>query len=379
MLLKSLTLSNYRSVGENVRIDLNKLTVFVGPNGSGKSNIMDALRFLGDVVHLGLSAAIMARQGIDAVRRWTAKRSFDMSIGIHFELAEGENGSYSFGIVGTKSDDYEVQYERAEITNDNEGCHFFISQGTWLEGPHDLRPQLNRRNLALPLVSGDLRFAKLFRALQSIAVYSIFPDKLREPQKYSPAKPMSRHGENWVSILRDQPENDWQTELVPLLYKLTGDIIGLKVVQVAGHLAVQFQHESTGKRKKFFGADQESDGTLRVAGIATALLQRPPVPVIGIEEPELTVHPGAIPLLYDYLVQAQKSSQVIVTTHSPELLDLVDPQDVRVVMRHEGVTSVARMRESQRQTVQERLMTLGDIMRTEGLQQQHLDFPDENK
>jgi hypothetical protein len=37
------------------------------------------------------------------------------------------------------------------------------------------------------------------------------------------------------------------------------------------------------------------------------------------------------------------------------------------------------MRESQRQTVQERLMTLGDIMRTEGLQQQHLDFPDENK
>ncbi len=378
MLLKSLTLSNYRSVGENVRIDLNKLTVFVGPNGSGKSNIMDALRFLSDVVHLGLSAAIMARQGIDAVRRWTAKRSFDMSISAEFEFSEGEKASYSFGIVGTKADEYAVKYEHAVTTCGNEQFSFLISEGRWVEGPNELRPLLDRRTLALPLVGADLRFAKLLGALQNIAVYSIFPDKLREPQKYNPAKPMSRHGENWVSILRDQPQEDWQTELVPLLYKLTGDVIGLKVVQMAGHLAVQFQHESTGKRKKFFGADQESDGTLRVAGIATALLQRPPVPVIGIEEPELTVHPGAIPLLYDYLVQAQKSSQVLVTTHSPELLDLINPRDVRVVMRREGVTSVAGMLESQRQTVTERLMTLGDMMRTEGLQQQ-LDFPAEIK
>ncbi len=95
------------------------------------------------------------------------------------------------------------------------------------------------------------------------------------------------------------------------------------------------------------------------------------MPVIGVEEPELTVHPGAISLLYDYLAQAKKRSQVIVTTHSPELLDLVQPEDVRVVMRNDrGETSVAKMAGSQRDVVKSGLMTLGEVMRTEGLQQE---------
>ncbi len=92
--------------------------------------------------------------------------------------------------------------------------------------------------------------------------------------------------------------------------------------------------------------------------------------MIGVEEPELTVHPGAIRLLYDFLLQATGRSQVIVTTHSPELLDLVDADCVRVVERDaEGRTRVGRMDATQREVVTRRLMTLGEIMRTEGLRQ----------
>jgi predicted ATPase len=104
----------------------------------------------------------------------------------------------------------------------------------------------------------------------------------------------------------------------------------------------------------------------------TALLQEPPVPVLGIEEPELTVHPGAIPLLYDFLRQASLRSQVLVTTHSPELLDLMSAEDVRVVLRGQEGTSVAPMSAAQRDAVRNGLMTLGEVMRTEGLQQQVL-------
>lgn len=115
-------------------------------------------------------------------------------------------------------------------------------------------------------------------------------------------------------------------------------------------------------------ASQESDGTLRVAGIITALLQEPPVPVIGIEEPELTVHPGAIPLLFDFLKQASRRSQVLVTTHSPELLDHLEVDNVRVVLRGPEGTGVARISAEQREAVRNRLLSLGDVLRTEGLQ-----------
>ena len=250
---------------------------------------------------------------------------------------------------------------------------FLVERGEWKAGPEGLRPLLDAKTLALPIVGGDRRFQELARALQDVAVYTIFPDTLRVPQKYSPSKPMSRHGDNWVSILKDQPESTWKPDLIAALHKLTGDTRDVRIAQAASYLVVQFLHTSPHKKAKWFDAAQESDGTLRVAGIITALLQEPPVPLIGVEEPELTVHPGAIPLLYDYLVQATRRSQVIVTTHSPELLDLVEPDAVRVVFRSPlGVTSVASMAASQKAVVRQRLMTLGEVMRTEGVQQEPL-------
>jgi predicted ATPase len=82
----------------------------------------------------------------------------------------------------------------------------------------------------------------------------------------------------------------------------------------------------------------------------------------------LTVHPGALPLLFDYLKQASRRSQVIITTHSPDLLDLMDVEDVRVVTREQGITRVEVMAEKQRTAVRSRLVSLSEVMRAEGLQ-----------
>jgi predicted ATPase len=367
-MLKTLTISNYRSLGKNVQIDFGELTVFVGANGSGKSNVMDALRFVADALTMGLSGAITMRQGIGSVRRWSSGHPYNVAVRLDLALSSGP-AFYSFELSGSSVDEYRVKLEEAQIVRGDEVVKFRIEEGKWKEGPTGLRPPLDKMSLAIQLVGGDERFQELVRSLQNMAVYTIFPDTLRAPQKYSPNKPMSRHGDNWVSILKDQPRETWKDELVAALNKLTGDTVDIKVSQAAGFLVAQFQHASPERDlKKWFNADQESDGTLRVAGIVTALLQDPPVPVIGIEEPELTVHPGAIPLLYNYLTQARRHSQVVVTTHSPVLLDLVDPEDVRVVERRDGETRVARMAESQRVLVRSGLMKLGEVMQTEGIQ-----------
>ena len=374
-MIKRLRVSNYRSLGENLVVELGRFTALVGPNGSGKSNVVDVLRFVSDAMQMGLSGAITHRNGIGAVRRWSGGRPFNVSIGLELDLGEGRPASYSFELRGDSAEEYKVKKEEASIGDrfsyllgDDDWFSFRVESGKWIEGPPGLKPPLDEKSLALSIIGGDARFQPLVHALQQISIYSIFPDTLRAPQKYSAVKPMDRHGSNWASILKDQPKESWKPELVAALHKLTGDIEDIKDSQAASYIVIEFRHASA-KKPKWFDAAQESDGTLRVAGIVTALLQEPPVPVIGVEEPELTVHPGAIPLLYDFLKQASLRSQVIVTTHSPELLDLMDADDVRVVVRGQEGTTVAPMASSQRQAVRAGLMTLGEVLRTEGLQQ----------
>ncbi|MCA9708256.1 MAG: AAA family ATPase [Myxococcales bacterium] len=373
-MLRSLRVSNYRSLGEDVRVEFGRFTALVGPNGSGKSNVVDALRFVSDAMHMGLSGAVTHRSGIDAVRRWSGGHPFDLRIEVELELAEGSAGHYGFVLTGASEEEYHVKSEEAWLTGpDGTGIEFRVEEGRWAKGPSDLRPPLNRQGLALQLVGGDERLSPLVDALRAVSIYSIFPDTLRAPQKYSPRKPMERHGENWVSILKDQPIDTWKADLVSALDKLTGDTVDIKIKSAAGYLVVEFEHRTEKKKRKWFSADQESDGTLRVAGIISALLQDPPVSVIGIEEPELTVHPGAISLLYDFLHQATERSQVIITTHSPEMLEHVDAGDVRVVERRDGVSSVCPMAWQQKKAVRDQLLTLGDLLRGPGIEQQDED------
>ncbi len=367
-MIRRLSISNYRSLGQNFDLRLSPLTALVGQNGSGKSNAVDALRFLADCMRLGLEGAITKRHGIGAVRRWSSGHPYNLSIRLEFS-----NASYGFTLVGSKAQEYRVKREEAEVVLDDERFCFTLEENQWVRGPRDLRPKVDPLNLALPLVSGDERFRPLADALRNIAVYSIFPDILREPQKYDPAKPMKEHGSNWVSVLKDHADNSWKSELLTALGKLTGDIEDFEIRPAGGYLVVRFKHSSTEKRAKWFDAVQESDGTLRFAGILTALLQSSALSTIGLEEPELTVHPGALGLLCDFIREASDTKQVILTTHSPDLLDQLEADDVRVIERRGGKTTVAPLDEYQREAVRDHLLTLGEILRTEGLKQ--LDLP----
>lgn len=373
-MIESIYASNFRSLGSDAKIRFGPLTILVGTNGSGKSNALDSLQFVADCMRIGLEGSITKRHGIRAVRRWSSGHPHNVSITLKIK-GNDFRAEYSFSIAGAKEEEYRVASEDALITKHDGSVHKFrIREGDWLDGPHDLKPSVTSLNLALPLVAGDSRFKPLADQLRSIAVYSIFPDTLRKPQKYDPTKPMQEHGENWVSILKDQPKAEWNPELVSALSKLTGDIRDIRIKPVAGFLTAQFMHYSNkGSRNKWFESNQESDGTLRVAGILTSLIQQPPLTVIGVEEPELTIHPGAIPLLVDFLKQPTKNSQVVITTHSPDLLDHVDADDVRVVEFKDGITTIKPIADEQKQLVQEKLMSLGEIMRDEGLQQ--IDLP----
>lgn len=378
--ISEVRISNFRSVGRDVHFTLDPLTVLVGTNGSGKSNIVDAFRFIADCMDIGLGGAINNRNGIESVRRWNRSsggQPYHVTLRFDVRLDRG-SAHYAITLAGSRMEEYWVESEEAVSQTGAETFRLSVRQGVVTEAPSGLAPAVDKQTLALRIVGGDARFGGLFTALKNLAIYSLYPNTLRKPQKYDQTRPMHRHGENWASILKDQ-EASLTPHLVAALNKLTGDIDGIQVQRVAGQLVTRFRRTITkksGKASRWFDAYEESDGTLRVAGIITALLQEPALPVIGIEEPELTVHPGAIGLIYDHLVDASRRSQVIVTTHSPDLLDLLgDEGSIRVVTRDaERGTRVASLARAQRETVRSGLMTLGEVLRTEGFQQE-LAFP----
>lgn len=374
-MIKTIEVSNYRSLGAGVQVELGALTALVGPNGAGKSNVADVVRFLAEALTVGLEAAIASRHGIDAVRRWSSGRPFNLSIRATLE-DRAFSGSYGFTLAGDSAEDYRLKDEEASISDKSTGTitKYRLHEGKWVEGPSELRPKVTAKSLAMTLVAGDERFAPLANAIRNVCVYAVFPDTLREPQKPDTVRPMKEHGENWTTVLQSMPPNGPVSELKAALAKLTGDIKDFRVRQLGGYLSAEFLHDTERKRtkdrQKWFESAQESDGTLRVAGIITALLQDPPLTLIGIEEPELTVHVGAIPLLYDYLKQASLRGQVLLTTHCVELLQLLNVDDLRVVERRDGVTTVAPVRKDQRDSIKKRLLTVGEVVSMEGLQQE---------
>ena len=368
-MIRKLLVSNYRSLGPGVELTPGRLTILVGPNGAGKSNLLDVLAFVRDAVTQGLSAAITHRGGIDSVRRRSHGRPFDVTVELRLVLS-GAPALFSFVITGDRLGEYRVKRERVELVFEGSPVGYHRRDSEW-EGPAGIQPRVDEQSLVLTAMGGDVRFKELVTALSGLTVYSIFPDMLREPQRFDPARPMKTHGENWVSVLRELVRQEGKSELLQGLHHLSGDIEDARVTSAAGYLIAEFkQHTRSKKGKRWFNAAQQSDGTLRVAGLLTALLQQPSLPVIGIEEPELTVHPGALPMVYDYLLQASEVSQILLTTHSPIILDVADVDKVSIAMvdRRDGKTLVRTVSPEQLAPVRQSLLTLGELVTSGELQ-----------
>lgn len=371
--LKRLTVSNYRSVGENVVIDFEPLTVLVGINGSGKSNLLDAPRFVAQALSDGLENAVEERHGFDSMLRDVGGTRGPVTIRLELEHPDW-NSDYSIELRSSARDrdNFSVHREHLEVFDRATQRTDWLTKNsrgnvktTWSGLDSPVRDRLN---LTLLAVGGDERVEPVVTALRAVETYALFPEELRRPHPPSQRDYLSKFGGNWPSIVRRVMDTEAARDLRLSLDRVTGDIIALRARRLgAGFLVAEFGHARPDGSTQWFDAARESDGTLRVAGILTALVQQPPLLMIGIEEPEQTVHAGVLPVLVDFLRETSSMSLVVVTTHSPELLDLIPPEGIRVVDRIDGTTRVGRLDVSQLALVKRQLATPGELLRTQGL------------
>jgi predicted ATPase len=130
---------------------------------------------------------------------------------------------------------------------------------------------------------------------------------------------------------------------------------------------------SNGGGETSFGLNQVSTGLLNAAAMLLELFEPPkegrPSSLVAIEEPEAFLHPSAVRVMRDAFLEASETRQILITSHSPELLDdpSIPAEWIRVVYRDGAETHIEPLSDSTSSIIRDRLFTAGELMRQGGL------------
>ncbi|MEO6065632.1 MAG: AAA family ATPase [Lysobacterales bacterium] len=368
--LTRVVLRNYKSIGL-CDVRLGPLNYFVGANGSGKSNFLDALHLVRDALVSSLDNALNERGGLSQVRRRSSGRPTHFGIRLEFVLPDGRKGHYAFNIGALQDRRYEVQTEECVVAGRGKGPFFRIEKGTVKATSEATFPAVTADRLALVSVSGLTVFRPVFDALTAMGFYNLNPKLMREPQKPQDGRLLKPVGENIVSVIahleRVAPEN--LDVIQRYLQTVVPMIQGVERLALGPLETLEFRQDMAGAKDPWrFSAQHMSDGTLRALGVLTALFQgtadSAPL-LIGIEEPETALHPSASAALREALSQASQTTQVIVTSHSPDLLDDRDiaPDSLFAVVSEGGETRIGPLDEASRSVMRSQLFSAGELLR----------------
>jgi predicted ATPase len=380
---------NYKSIAA-CDVRLRSLSFLVGPNGSGKSNFLDSLRFVADSLNTSLDHALRDRGGIKEVRRRSGGHPTHFSIDLQVRLRDGAKGRYAFRVGARKQGGYEVQHEECRLRGTvalEPEAFFRVRDGVVEESSLQIAPAASSDRLYLVNASGLSEFRPLYEALSHMGFYNLNPDRIRDLQPPDAGDVLLRDGSNLASVLGQLVQHNPATKqrIEEYLSAVVPGITGVDIKQIGPKETLEFRQKVGASEFpwRFFAANM-SDGTVRALGVLVALFQstngrKHRVPLVGIEEPELALHPAASGVLRDCLRDASLSTQVIVTSHSPDLLDDPDiPDDwILPVLAEQGATRIGPMDDAGRTMIRDKLYTAGELLRMDQLKPMEGELPEE--
>ena len=363
-------LRNYKSIGY-CDVRLGPLTYLVGVNGSGKSNFLDALHLVRDALNGSLDNALNERGGLSEVRRRSSGHPTHFGIRLEFAMRSGQRGHYAFNVGALKDRGYEVQAEECVIDAIGKGPFFKIERGAIRASSEDTFPAVTADRLALVAASGLTMFRPVFDALAAMGFYNLNPKLMRDFQKPQEGRILRPAGENIASVIgyleRIAPEQI--TIVQEYLQTMVPMVQGVERKQIGPMETLEFRQDMAGAKYPWrLPAQNMSDGTLRALGVLVALFQgnRDYAPtLVGIEKPETGLHPAASAALREALSRASGQTQVIVASHSPDLLDdrQLDADSFLAVVSESGETRIASLDEASRTTMRQQLFSAGELLR----------------
>jgi predicted ATPase len=371
-LIRRVVIRNYKSIAA-CDVELGPLTFLVGPNGSGKSNFLDAIRFVSDSLRSSLDHALRERGGLAGVLRQGPDDPLSFTIRLEFQLPSGERGHYALR-MGADEGPFAILDEECLVTggDESEPRFYHVSMGRVQKSTLSIPPAATLDRLYLVSLSGTPSFRPVYDALSKAGFYNLAPSVIGEYQRPGTRDLLVRDGSNLTSMLRTLAEHfpgvksrieDYLTQVVPRISEV-------EAIEIGPFETIMFWRRLANEEPWPFFANRESDGTLRALGILVALFQRSserdggPL-IVGLEEPETGLHPAAAGVLIDAMRDALSTRQVLVTSHSPELLDNPSIADFEIlaVLAEEGGTNIGPLDEAGRSALRDHLFTAGDLLR----------------
>jgi len=384
--LRRVRIRGYKSIAF-CDVALGPLTILVGRNASGKSNFIDALAFLRDALRFNLTEAFHRRGGMGSlVCRSDDSKRFSIEVESLHDQPSGDQYLVEYGLTVSLLQSGRPSHpkERFRLTtlSDGQAKGFTSEDGiaTWF-GAQSHRFEksvtLEPSNHLMLSLFGHRADPYLPKGLQQMGFYAFHPDVMRLPQLSNSGFFLERDGGNLASVIETTRENEEEAieRVGRYLSVITESVELLDVATVGKFKTVRFraarkEHEPPLE----FDAASMSDGTLRalaalVAAFQVVLPQGHPS-LVAIEEPETSLHPGAMRALVDALDEATLRTQILLTTHSAEMLDnpTIKPENVRVVQMIDGQTVIGPVDEASVEIVRRNLSTLGGLERDNQLE-----------
>ena len=383
MFLRQLTIRNYKSL-RDVTFAPTPLTAIVGPNAAGKSNFASAVSFLSDVYRYGLEQAVSRKDGYENIAFRKQKRSkapieFEVITDLSLHEAQGAffaigrplfsqkfriSHSFSFAAKGTGfRAAFKVGGESLRVSTDyghpatKPGFSELLSINRLANGEYKLRvnqkwefaerakSQLNSLQTTNILYGRSKDQFLLLPTLRmgnaplpyGAGVFQFSAEQLRNPGISTPDPSLSISGDSLPALvdwLQQNHEKEWgivlsgMREIMPGLNNISVEYLHNK------RLGLFFEEEGVGRS---WDVGEVSGGTIQALALLVAAVD-PRTSLLVIDEVESSVHPWVLRAIMRQMREVSKLKNVIVTSHSPVLVNLLKPEEIWIAYRKRGAT-----------------------------------------
>jgi len=348
-MLTKIETKNYRNLDLEEGVSLGALNIFIGPNGSGKSNLTKALRFLQE----GLIDSPDQRRGVSSFESAIAEFGFEKVLDASVKMPATMKLKLAFDLINNLEHVLEVeldvkketsvdlmteQYYAAPKSDPEHSKQFFyqshVSSGvaSYLDDEGETRSLkgLSANEFAIKEIAkkiGVKNWAELiFSEMRDWGFYESARMNLEWIRHVTPERGSTDHrlapsGANLIPVINELFQNDidFEERMLAAMRELFPQTRRLRIGDV-GRTSLSLEWWVNDIDTPFY-LDQMSDGTVRMLCWATVLLSPKKHKLIIIDEPEAGVHPAWLRVLAGWIAEAARETQVIISTHSPDLLD----------------------------------------------------------
>jgi len=360
-MIESIRICNFKSL-RDVTVTLGPVTVLIGRSGTGKTNFVHAIRFLRE--YLLRHDAVSEMGGWEGVLCATRSVGSRLLFDVTFRVP-GVGRSFRYVLVLKILEKGQgARFSSESLTIDGQPI-FLQSDGKWVQLPGLAdAPQAGQPVLGKLYGIPDARVAHVILT-KGVGCYD-FPGNVLSAPKQTGEIGLVDNGSNYLVVLdainTNLAELGRELEMRAALQRLNRSITSVDLS--ADRNDVRVGHKVADAKVLSFALAQESEGFRRFLAHLIALYQQPPKQVLVFEEPEKGIYPGALSVLAEYFqaVAASGRSQVILTTHSPQLLKHFAADQIRAVTMDGYDTAIGPIAPEQRESLEQQLMTADELL-----------------